>query len=129
METRRRPRAIIALKVTLKIDQASKQNFSLAESRDLEVDAVDIGLLGMGVFSKYYLPKGLRLELEIGGEPFGLEKLMKVKGEIRYCIYLRASTYRCGIKFINLLSEYKDKIRKFIDAYERRKAPRVKLSD
>ena len=129
METRKQPRTRISLKVTSKIDEESGQKFSLAGSKTFEADTIDISILGMAILTKYYLPKGLRIELEIDGKPFGLKKSMKIKGEIRYCIYFSASLYRCGVKFINILSEYKNKIAKFIDIYERRKAPRVKLSD
>ena len=128
METRRAPRVGISLKVTSKIDEASKQKFSLSTGKTFEVDAKDISILGVGVYSKFFLPRQLLLELQISGKPFGLGKNMVIKGEVRYCKYTKPSAYRCGIKFLHLSGEYKDKITNFIATYERKKS-RLKLSE
>jgi len=127
--TRSAPRININLKLISRVDEEIKQGFSLAKGNAFEVDAVDISMLGMGLVSKYFLPKGLRVELEIDGKLFNLDNPMKIKGEIRYCRYVKPSTYRCGVKFINIPDECKEKITQFITNYERRKEPRLKLSE
>ncbi len=129
METRKKPRYKVNLDVTLGIDKAAKQKFALAVDKTFKVETDDISVLGIGIFSKHFLPKGLRIDLQIDGKPFGLKKIMNIKGEIRYSVYIKTSVYRCGIQFSNLDPEYSEKIAKFITRYERRKAPRLKLSD
>lgn len=129
MNTRKKPRTQLDIKVVLSIDEKSKEVFSLAQGKPVEATTIDISSLGMGVVTKYYLPKGLIMDLEIEGKSFGSKKSIKVKGEIRYCMYTGISGYRAGIKFINILGEDQDKISKFVEIYERRRSPRVKLSD
>ena len=128
METRQAPRADISLNVVAEIDEDSRQRFAIAAGRRFAVSAVDISALGMGILSKYFLPKGLILEFEIEGIPFGLRENMKIKGEIRYSRYIKSSTYRCGVKFLNLSDKYQNAIAGFVSTYERRKSPRVELS-
>lgn len=127
--TRSAPRLNINLKLISRIDEEIEQRFSLSRGNTFEVDTVDISALGIGILSKYFLPKGLRIEVDIDGQAFGLDGLMKIKGEVRFCQYIKASVYRCGVKFINISDEYREKIADFISNYERRKEPRLKLSD
>lgn len=129
METRRAPRVNISLKVTSSINKELGQKFSLSADKAFEVDAVDISSLGMGIVAKFFLPQKLVINLEIDGKPFRLDKPMHLKGEVRYCRYIEASTYRCGVKFIDIPKEYQEKISKFIKKYERRKERRIKLSE
>ncbi len=129
METRRNTRANISVKVFLHIDQDSPQKFCLSKSCDFEVDIMDISIGGIGVFSKYFLPQGLHIEVEIEGKPFGLGEPMKIKGEVRHCTYVKAAKYRCGIMFTNITEKYQKCIADFIAVYERREAPRYKLSE
>jgi len=128
METRGAPRIEINIKVISQVEAGNGQNFSLSENNIFEANAIDISTLGMGIACKYFLPTGLRLEMEIAGEAFGLDSPMKAKGEVRWCNYNKQHQYRCGIKFIDISEEYKKKIIELIAAYERRKEPRLKLS-
>lgn len=129
METRSAPRVSINLGVISRIDDKNGQKFSLSKGNIFEVKVVDISVSGVGIVSKYFLPKGLSIELEIDGKPFGLDEAMKIKGEIRYCNYIKACGYRCGVKFINILGNYAAKIAELIATYERRKEPRLKLPE
>ena len=128
METRQAPRADISLNVVAEIDEDSRQRFAIAAGNRFAVSIVDISTVGLGIISKYFLPKGLFLEFEIGGVPFGLSENMKIKGEIRYSRYVRSSTYRCGVKFLNISDKYRNAIAGFVSTYERRKSPRIELS-
>lgn len=129
METRSSLRIDIKLKVVCRIHENFRQKFGLTCGDVFKLIAVDISESGIGVISEYFLPKGLILELEIEGIPFSIEKSMKIKGEIRYCIYKKNSGYRCGISFLDILDEYRNSIAKLVATYEQRKFPRVKLSE
>lgn len=129
METRITGRVGINLKIASSLDAEAGQKFSLAKGNIFEVEGIDISLGGLGVNSNYFLPKGLRIILEIKGELFGLKAPLKIKGEVCYCKFIKGSQYRCGIKFVDLPQEYKDKISNFVATFERRSEPRLKLAD
>ena len=129
IETRSSFRIDIKLKVICRIHENFCQKFGLTCGDVFKLIAVDISASGLGVMSEYFLPKGLILELEIEGMPFSPEKIMKIKGEIRYCVYKKNSGYRCGIIFLDILEEYKNSIAKLVATYEQRKFPRVNLSE
>jgi c-di-GMP-binding flagellar brake protein YcgR len=128
MQTRLSHRLKVSLEGVSKIDKRSKKQFALTKGDSFKIDILDISVLGLCMISKYFLPKGLFVDLEIDGTLFGLKETMKIKGEIRYCEYLKYYTYRCGVKFLDMPEKYKKVISRFIAAYERRKNPRLKLS-
>jgi hypothetical protein len=129
METRYAPRVRLDLKVLSRVSDEDGQKFLLSKGNTFEIEIADISTLGVGIISRFFLPKGLRIELEIDGKPFGLDNSMKIKGEVRYCNYIKSSRYRCGIKFIDISSQYLNKIKDFIATYEKREEPRLKLSE
>ena len=129
METRRAPRINLNLIIRSKIPPEYKQKFALISGMNFEVEAVDISVLGVGMFSKYFLPVGLILELEITGKPFGLTDNMTVKVQVRHCRFIKGRGYRCGVQFLDLPKEYKKALEEFVSVYERRKAPRLKLAE
>lgn len=129
METRIALRIDIDLKVVSKIDEDYQQKFGLVCGKTFEVKGMDVSELGVGILSKYFLPKGLIIEAEIDGAFFGLSEIMKIKGEVRHCRYIRNLGYRCGLKFLNLPDTYRKAIVQTILVQERRKAPRVRLAD
>lgn len=128
METRGAPRVDINLKIASHIDDQGGQKFTISQGDTFDVDVVDISVSGIGVFSKYFLPKGLIIELSIDAKPFGSSGIMKIKGELRYCRSVKISKYRCGIKFINPAAEYVKLIGDFIAKNERRQEARLKLT-
>lgn len=127
METRRSPRVKMNFKVISKIDDEIKQKFSLSIGKSFEAAALDISALGVGIVSGYFFPQGLTIEMEIDGKPFGLDRPITVKGEIRYSKYLKPSEYRTGVKFLDLSPDDAKAIADFIAAFEKRKAPRFKI--
>ncbi|MBP7089158.1 MAG: PilZ domain-containing protein [Candidatus Omnitrophica bacterium] len=129
METRLTHRLDLRLKVTLGVDEEFKNKFVLADGNNFEAEALDISVSGIGIISKYYIPTGLIVILEIPGKIFGLKDNIKTKAEIRYCKFIKSCEYRCGIKFLDMSEEYKNAIVKFISIYEKRKEPRLKLSE
>jgi len=128
METRSSSRIEVKLKVVCRIHENFCQQFGLVCGDVFELAAADISEAGIGVISKYFLPKGLILNLEITGIPFN-EEVMKIAGEIRYCIFKKNSGYRCGIKFLDIKEEYRKNIAKLVQTFEQRKFPRIRLSD
>ena len=128
METRLGPRVKIDIKIISKFDTDLKQQVSLVGGNCFEGHGCNISTIGIGTFTKHFLPKGLILQMEIEGTPFGLTKPMKIKGEIRHCEYITKAKYKCGIKFLNLPKEYREAIKNLISAYEKRKKTRLNLS-
>lgn len=128
METRQGPRVSLGIKVISKIDKKSKEEILLTSGDRFEGNAYDINIHGIGIFTKYFLPQGLILKLEILGMPFGLNAPIKVRGEVRHCNYVAKAKYKCGIKFLDLPAKQEEAIAKFISTFERRKKPRIDLS-
>lgn len=129
METRKHPRINVNLKVISRLDESVFQKFSLTQGKSFEARVVDISILGVGIVSRFFLPRGLILLLEIEGGFLGLKEPIKVKGEVRYCVYMKSFLYRCGLKFIELDTSVEKKLREFIRKNERRKEPRLKLTE
>ena len=122
------PRMKVALRTVTTIDKDLDQKLILANGNSFQADAFDIGPLGIGIRIKYFLPKGLIVELKIKGTPFGLRKPMKLQGIVRYCknVYIQHNLYKCGIKFITMPKEYKKAILQFCSTYEKRKKIRLR---
>ena len=116
METRGAPRANIDIIALVKINKEAEQKFSLSTCNQFEVKLTSISTAGVSLFSEYLLPKGLRVDLEINGRPFGLGDSLIVKGEVRYCKQVNPSKYKCGVKFIQLCDYYRDEISKFVSS-------------
>ena len=128
METRQGPRVEVSLRVISTIDKSMQDSISLANGNRFEAMACDISIGGIGLITKYFLPKGLLLELEIEGIPFELKERMTAKGEVAHCKNIQVRKYKCGIKFTQIDDKYIKAISQFISRYERRKNPRVSLS-
>ena len=129
METRKASRINIDLKVISRIDEDAQQKFGLVCGKTCEINVVDISEGGVGILSKFFLPKGLIIKLEIEGAVFNLKEIMKIKGEIRYCKYTKDLGYQCGVKFLNLSDVYRETVSQFISMHERRRTPRIKLAE
>jgi len=120
-------RITIDIKITSAVPKTSKQSFSLNKGRRLEVVAFDISALGVGVFSDYFLPPGLKIALVVDGKSFGLKDLMRIKAQVRHCSYTPQKKYKTGIMFIDLKDEYRKALSRFLKSSNSRKAPRLFL--
>jgi c-di-GMP-binding flagellar brake protein YcgR len=129
METRIAQRVKISLEITLRVAKEPRQQFALAEGDSIKVNLLDISRLGMGILSKHFLPRGLIANFEIDGALFGFAETMKIKAEVRWCNYVRPSIYRFGVRFLDNPEKYMNAIEQFVSANERRKEPRLKLSE
>jgi len=129
MDTRFSRRTDLTLKVVLKIAKDTGQQVDLVDGNSFEVDIFDVSSTGLGLISKHFLPKGLIVDLDMDGKLFGLSEVMSLKAEICYCNFVQTSLYKCGIRFVDIPEKYTTALANFVSANERRRDPRVKLSD
>jgi len=129
MEIKNTLRVPVDLEVAWKVDKKLGQPYHEGLKNVYRNKAFDISPGGMGIISKHFLPTGLRIEIAFSGTILGLKKIIRRKGEVRYCSRIKQANYRCGIKFIDLLSSYSSKFNEFKLAYEKRKEPRITLSE
>ncbi len=106
----------MSFKVPLRIDEEEGHKFALSIGNVFEVEITSISVLGVSMFSAYFLPKGLQVVFEMNGKPFGLNSPIDIKGEIRYCRQTEGSRCKCGVKFLGLEARLKGKIANFISA-------------
>jgi len=123
METRRAKRLQASFKVNLKIDPSLTKYFKLRKET-VEVDTLDISVLGVGLLSKYFIPKGVIVNLQLKIN----DKIIDAKGEIRSAVSWGKGLSRLGIKLIDLGESEQKIIEKFIKENERRTEPRLELS-
>ncbi|MBM3252388.1 MAG: hypothetical protein FJZ11_06410 [Candidatus Omnitrophica bacterium] len=90
----------------------------------VEVDTLDISVLGVGLLSKYFIPKGVIVNLQLKIN----DKIIDAKGEIRSAVSWGKGLSRLGIKLIDLGESEQKIIEKFIKENERRTEPRLELS-
>ena len=119
METRIATRLKIRLRIVSKIDKKFQQGFGLICGRSFRVDTFDISEAGIGFYSKYFLPKGLMLEIGMNGIPLGLKRVARMKAEVRHCEYSILRGYRCGVKFVDIPDSYRMAIAQFVSAHEK----------
>jgi len=117
METRERPRIDAKLKVDLNIDESFKDQITLVGGNNMETETCDINLGGLCLILKYFLPRGLIVNLSIDGTPFGLDRKIDVKAEIRHSKYVKVHTYKTGVRFLDLSEEDRKYIDDFISKY------------
>jgi len=129
METRNTLRVPVDLEVIWKIDKKINPSFSLVEKSVCRDKAFNISAGGMGIIAKHYLPIGLRIKLVFSAKILGLNKIIGLKAEVRYCKFIKRSHYKCGIKFIDVPAAYSSKLMDFIAIFEKRKEPRIALSE
>jgi c-di-GMP-binding flagellar brake protein YcgR len=128
MDTRACPRVTIALKVVSRIEEGKEQSIKLATGNRFEAASYDISTVGIGIVTRDLLPKGLVMQLEIEGAPFGLKGPIAVKGEVRYCNYVKSRKYKCGVKFLSMSEKHKKAIAKFVSAHSEQEKTRTSPS-
>ena len=122
METRKAPRLPISSTTKLKVDPSVKGHFGIAK-KDIKVQIIDISVRGIGVLSKYFIPKGVIIDLEFmisGG-------LITVRGEVKSAISGGKGLTRLGVKFIDIDKKQHQTIARFIKENERRTQPRLNI--
>jgi len=126
-ESRLHPRVIFDAKISsIKVSEKMRDSVNLIKE-EFSGQAIDISLGGIGIYSEYYLPTGLLLELKIDGSVLGIQRQLEIKAEVRYCNFITQRKYRCGLKFVDLSKEDKAILAEFVKNAEKRKCPRIKL--
>jgi PilZ domain-containing protein len=128
MDTRFTNRVNLDLKVFVTIEDDEEQQVALVGGNKIEADVFDISVSGICLGIKHFIPKRLMVSVEIDGTPFGLDDVVKVKGEICYCNYMQSSLYKCGIRFIDMPEILLKAISNLVSMNERRRDPRIELT-
>ena len=124
METRQLKRFPIELNTKINIDHPDEQGFNIAK-KDIETKIVDISILGIGMLSKYFIPRGVIIKFDIKIK----DEILESKGEVKSAVPAGTASTRLGVQFVDMSSEYRNKITDFIKEYERRAMPRIKIPD
>lgn len=120
MQTRLSPRVNIVIKITLKIDRNLDQHIRLSAGDSFRASTCDMSKTGLSfIVKRYYLPRGLFIELYLDNPFLGQTKSIKIKGEICYCNYIKRRAYKCGVKFIEMSTKHKKLITQFMTSYHR----------
>ena len=133
METRLKKRINITMTISCNIKHDSSQLINLANGNKFTADAFDISMLGIGFFTKCFLPRDLQIEMDISGLMEDPAKQMKLKGKICYCKNAPHETkgpnkFKCGVEFLEVSKEASKQLEQFIARNEQRKAPRLNVN-
>lgn len=116
METRLKYRIKLILRIISEIGRHFKRKVMLVKGSRFEATTYDITVEGMGILIRYYLPRGVVIELAMKGGPFGVKKATTLKGEVRYCNFISYHSYKCGVRFVDLSARQRRAIARFISA-------------
>lgn len=126
METRGGVRIKLDSSATLKVNGTMKEQIHLLQEEQKAVIA-DVSVLGLGVISPIFFPKGAILKIQMDGAAFNIDKPINIRGEVRYCKPERGKKYKLGIKFVEIEDKVVDKIKEYVIKNERREVPRVEF--
>ena len=115
MENRIAKRADIKKRVFVEIDTDREQPFYLRDGNLFAADSADISSYGIAIQSRYFLPKGLVVDLKVHGTDFDLSEVISLEGEVRYCNYKHDDGYRCGLKLTNTRQRYLETFGRFAE--------------
>ena len=111
IECRAGIRVRIDATIMVEIDTCMKDKVRIIREPQKAV-IVDMSVVGLGVISQIFLPKGAILVIQLDATLFNLDKPARVIGEVRYCRPSKSKNYRVGVKFLdvekNLLARIKD---------------------
>lgn len=126
METRGGVRIKLDSSATLKVNGTMKEQIHLLHEEQKAVIA-DVSVLGLGVISPIFFPKGAILKIQMDGAAFNIDKPINIRGEVRYCKPERGKKYKLGIKFVEIEDKVVEKIKEYVIKNERREVPRVEF--
>lgn len=124
METRQAPRVKLNTKISLSLDNQTKEHFDILD-KNIEAEALDISTLGVGLTAKHFFPQGsvLRLSFTLSIGPDKEQKSsINARGEVRSAVAAGKGIIRLGVRFQDLTEEQKDIIKKFVSENEGAKA-------
>ena len=84
----------------------------------------DISVVGIGIASPIFFPKGAIMVVQIDTSSFGMEKPAKVIGEVRYCrpVKDKEGKYKVGIKFLEIEKALLGKIAEYVERNKNKSA-------
>lgn len=126
METRGGVRIKLDGSATLKVNGTMKEQIRLLQEEQKAIRA-DVSVLGLGVISPVFFPKGAILKIQMDGAAFNIDKPINIRGEVRYCKPERGKKYKLGIKFVEIEDKVLEKIKEYVIKNERREVPRVEF--
>ena len=126
METRGGVRIKLDSSATLKANGPLKEQIRPLHEKQKAIVA-DVSVLGLGVISPVFFPKGAILKIQMDGAAFNIGKPINIRGEVRYCKPERGKKYKLGIKFVEIEDKVLEKIKEYVIKNERREVPRVEF--
>lgn len=102
----------------LEIDKAMQEGVRLL-SGPQKATVFDISVIGVGVYSPIFFPKGVILEIKVDSPQLKSDVPIKIKGEVRYCKPEGKGKYRLGVKFIDVEERVLSKIREYVAKNEK----------
>ena len=130
-ETRKGQRLQVKGRVKIQIDPSMGDAIHL-EKEIIEVELVDISVLGIGLLSKTFLPKGTVVDLEFPGAALAAPKaapppdILRLTAKVMYNRPQR-DLCRMGLQITQMDDQTNRIIRDFIFSRELRRAPRIPL--
>lgn len=113
MESRNGVRVGINATAMVEIDRVMKEQVCILHEPQ-KVAIADVSVVGLGVVSPLFLPKGAILESKVESAVFNFDRPMNIKGEVRYCRPAQEGRYKVGVKFIEVESDALQKIKEYV---------------
>lgn len=129
-DRRRYKRLALNLSVVIRLGGPIEQRVVL-EEEEIEVSAIDVSEGGLGIISKYLIPKHSLLHIIMDFTAIDLQggvifhKPLDVEGEVRSVVDWEGDQYRLGIKFTKITNEDKTAIKAFVRNFMHYKPPKI----
>jgi c-di-GMP-binding flagellar brake protein YcgR len=122
MDTRQAPRHKITLAAKIRVNEVSAKQLTLRKDV-IDVQVIDLSVLGIGMVSQSFIPKGMIIDIEL----LVNSNMLNLKGEVRSAISAGKGLTRLGVQFIELKDKDSQVLKDFIHTYERRAEPRLNV--
>lgn len=117
IESRAGIRVKIDATIMVEIDTGMKDKVRIIREPQKAV-IVDISIIGLGVISPIFLPKGAILVIQLDTSIFDTGKPARVIGEVRYCRPSKNKDYRTGVKFLDIDKALLAKIKEYVEQHK-----------
>jgi len=120
IERRQFKRVIASFSVVCKVHAPLAMSMNIG-GKDVDAIALDVSEGGVAVLSNYDIPVGsiVMLKFIMFNEAAKIRaersRMIEIQGEARYSVLTKEKSYRLGIRFMNISSEDRSFIAKFIE--------------
>ena len=131
-ETRIHPRVDVRIPVIFQIDESSKSSIHMVDESFIHGELVDISVNGAGFFIPIFIPKGIRIVLQIQAVPFysdreGPNEYIRTMAKVIYARLDVQDTqspkteerfirrYRTGVEYLKIDSSDQNAIQVYIE--------------